>query len=69
MNEFTNNINIIFILGPKVTEVMFFTKDDKCYGFGKSEIGELDLEKVELGLGHNRQVREPKFIEELCYNH
>jgi hypothetical protein len=59
-NEFINNIDIIFIFGHKVTEVLFLTKDDKCYEFRKCEI-------EELGLSHNRQVREPKFIEKLCY--
>jgi hypothetical protein len=40
-----------------VTEVLFVIKDDKCYG----------LTDGVLVLGHNRQVREPKIIEELCY--
>jgi hypothetical protein len=35
------------------------TKDDKCYDFGENTGGVLDL-------GHNRQVREPKIINELC---
>ncbi len=38
------------------------TKDDKCYGFGEN-----DFEV--LGLSHNRNVNEPKIIEELYYKH
>jgi hypothetical protein len=36
------------------------TIDEKCYGFGQNSF-------AVLGLGHNRQVKEPKIIEELCY--
>jgi alpha-tubulin suppressor-like RCC1 family protein len=59
-NDFINNINIIFIFDHNLTEILFVTKDDKCYGFGENDLGV-------LGLGHNRQVKEPKIIEELCY--
>jgi alpha-tubulin suppressor-like RCC1 family protein len=59
-NDFINNIKILFIFSHKVTEVLIVTKDDKCYGFGQNDY------RV-LGLGHDRQVREPKIIEELCY--
>jgi alpha-tubulin suppressor-like RCC1 family protein len=60
MNKYIKNINILFIFCYKVTEVLFVTKNDKCYGFGQNDWGV-------LGLGHNRQVREPKIIDELCY--
>jgi hypothetical protein len=59
-NHFINNINILFTFSYKVTEVLIVTKDDKCYGFGQNDC------RV-LGLGHDRQVREPKIIEELCF--
>ncbi len=59
-NHLINNIKIIYVFGYKVSEVLIVTKDDKCYGFGQNEFGE-------LGFGHNRQVKEPKIIEELCY--
>jgi hypothetical protein len=57
-NDFINNINIIFIFGYKVTEVLFVTKDDKCYGFGQNEFGV-------LGLGHNQgdQVLPSRFLD------
>ncbi len=32
--NFINSINIIFTFGHNVTEVLFVTKDDKCYGLG-----------------------------------
>jgi alpha-tubulin suppressor-like RCC1 family protein len=54
-----NNINILFVFSYKVTEDLIVTKNDKCYGFGQNDCGV-------LGLGHNRLVREPKIIEELC---
>jgi alpha-tubulin suppressor-like RCC1 family protein len=59
-NDLINNIKIIYVFGYKATEVLIVTKDDKCYGFGENEFGV-------LGLGHERQVKEPKIIEELCY--
>ncbi len=40
-----------------MTELLFVAKDDKCYG----------LTDGVLVLGHNRQMREPIIIEELCY--
>ncbi len=42
-----------------MTEALVVTKDDKCYGLGQNSRGA-------LGLGHNRQVKEPKIINELC---
>jgi alpha-tubulin suppressor-like RCC1 family protein len=59
-NHLMNNIKIIYVFGYKVSEVFIVTKDDKFYGFGENTDGV-------LGLGHNRQVKKPKIIEELCY--
>jgi hypothetical protein len=58
-NHFINTVVLILylFLVIRVTEVLFVIKDDKCYG----------LTDGVLVLGHNRQVREPKIIEELCY--
>jgi E3 ubiquitin-protein ligase HERC2 len=42
-----------------VTEVLVVTKDDKCYAIGQNTDGV-------LGLGHDRQVTEPKIVNELC---
>ncbi len=59
-NHLINNIKIIYVFGYKVTQVLIVTIDEKCYGFGQNSF-------AVLGLGHNRQVKEPKIIEELCY--
>ncbi len=58
-DHFLRDIRIIHVFGYKVTEVLIVTKDDKCYAFGENgcEV---------LGFGHDRQVKEPKIIEELC---
>jgi alpha-tubulin suppressor-like RCC1 family protein len=58
-DHFLINIKIIYVFGDKVTEVLVMAKDDKCYAFGENTNGV-------LGLGHNRQVKEPKIINELC---
>jgi alpha-tubulin suppressor-like RCC1 family protein len=58
-DHFLINIKIIYVFGHKVTECLVVTKDDKCYAFGENDYGV-------LGLGHNKQVREPKIINELC---
>jgi alpha-tubulin suppressor-like RCC1 family protein len=58
-DQFLINIKIIYVFGYKVTEVLVVTKDDKCYAFGQNTDGV-------LGLGHDRQVIEPKIVNELC---
>ncbi len=57
-DDFLRNIQIIHVFGNKVTEVLV-TKDDKCYAFGENGCGV-------LGLGHDRQVKVPKIVKELC---
>ena len=57
-NDFKKNIKIIYIFGHKVSEVLIVTKDDTVLAFGQNDWGV-------LGFGHNRQVREPKIVEEL----
>jgi E3 ubiquitin-protein ligase HERC2 len=58
-DHFLINIKIIYVFGYKETKVIVVTKDDKCYAFGQNTDGV-------LGFGHDRQVRKPKIVNELC---
>jgi RCC1 and BTB domain-containing protein len=57
--ELLKNIKIFFVFGIEGSEALIVTNDDKVYAIGQNSNGL-------LGLGHEKPIKEPTVVNELC---
>ena len=59
-DDIKETIKLFFVFSyGKNRNILFVTKDDQVFGLGDNEFGV-------CGIGHNRAVKEPELIQELC---